>query len=57
VEDGAALVEWPERAGGRLPGVLLHVTLQATDTDSRTASLVGPAKWTRIFDETLTHAS
>ncbi len=57
VEDGAALVEWPERAGGRLPGALLHVGLQATEADSRTASLSGPAKWTRIFEESLTHGS
>jgi len=56
VEDGAALVEWPERAGGRLPGALLQVGLQAADADSRTASLSGPAKWTAIFEASVTHA-
>ncbi len=56
LEEGAALVEWPERADGRLPGALLHVGLSATDTDSRMALLSGPAKWTRFFEETLTHA-
>lgn len=56
VENGAALVEWPERAGGRLPGALLHVGLRATDADSRTASLSGPEKWTAIFEASVTHA-
>jgi tRNA threonylcarbamoyladenosine biosynthesis protein TsaE len=56
LEEGAALVEWPERADGRLPGALLHVELSATDTDSRMALLNGPAKWARFFEETLTHA-
>jgi len=56
VEDGVALVEWPERADGRLPGELLHVGLRATDANARMALLSGPAKWTPIFDESLTHA-
>ena len=56
LEDGAALVEWPGRAEGRLPGALLHVTLRAADTDSRTALIIGPAKWSRVFEDTLTHA-
>jgi len=56
VEDGAALVEWPERAGGRLPGALLQVGLRAADGDSRTVSLSGPAKWTAIFEASVTHA-
>ena len=56
VEDGVALVEWPERADGRLPGALLHVGLRATDANARTALLSGPAKWARIFEESLTHA-
>jgi len=56
VEDGAALVEWPERADGRLPGALLQVGLQAADADSRTASLSGPAKWAAIFEASVTHA-
>jgi len=56
VEDGVALVEWPERADGRLPGELLHVGLRATDANARMASLSGPAKWTPIFNESLTHA-
>src|ERR1700749_3279066 len=56
IEDGIALVEWPERADGRLPGALLHVGLRATDANARTALLSGPAKWTPIFEESLTHA-
>jgi tRNA threonylcarbamoyladenosine biosynthesis protein TsaE len=56
VEDGAALVEWPERADGRLPGALLHVELRAAEADSRTALIIGPAKWSRVLEDTLTHA-
>jgi tRNA threonylcarbamoyl adenosine modification protein YjeE len=55
VEDGAALVEWPERAEGRLPGALLHVALRAADADSRTALITGPPKWSRVLEDTLTN--
>jgi tRNA threonylcarbamoyl adenosine modification protein YjeE len=50
LEDGAALVEWPGHAGGRLPGRLLRVALTATGADSRTADLHGPAKWNTAFE-------
>ncbi len=42
--EGAALIEWPERAGDRLPGDALRVALSLAG-DGRTASLSGPAKW------------
>jgi tRNA threonylcarbamoyl adenosine modification protein YjeE len=44
LEDGAALIEWPERAGDRLPADALLVAL-AVDAGAHTASLRGPAKW------------
>jgi tRNA threonylcarbamoyl adenosine modification protein YjeE len=31
LDSGAALVEWPERAGGRLPSGTLHVRLELAD--------------------------
>jgi hypothetical protein len=43
LEDGAALIEWPERAAERLPADALNVFLQA-DTERR-ATLEGPIRW------------
>lgn len=45
LDDGAALIEWPERAGGRLPADMLHVALTISGPVSRKAHLRGPAKW------------
>ena len=43
LEDGAALIEWPERAEDRLPSDALTIHLSA-DTERR-AILEGPARW------------
>ena len=43
LEDGAALIEWPDRAAERLPPDALSVQLQA-DTERR-ATLEGPMRW------------
>jgi tRNA threonylcarbamoyl adenosine modification protein YjeE len=43
LEDGAALIEWPERAEGRLPPDALLVELSANQ--DRRARLEGPARW------------
>ncbi len=45
LDEGAALIEWPERAAGRLPAQTLHVALSITGPVSRDAKLSGPAKW------------
>lgn len=50
LSEGAALIEWPERAGGRLPSDMLHVAL-SIGQDARIAQLSGPAKWTRHFED------
>lgn len=44
LETGAALIEWPERAEGRLPADRLTVELNLQD-DGRRATLSGPARW------------
>jgi tRNA threonylcarbamoyl adenosine modification protein YjeE len=44
LEDGVALVEWPERAPEALPPDALHVRLAPALT-GRTARLTGPARW------------
>lgn len=49
LEDGAVLVEWPERAGGLLPDDALTVLLTMPDAQSRQADLTGPARWARLL--------
>ena len=45
LEDGAVLVEWPERAPEALPPEMtLHVRLGMED-GGRLARLTGPARW------------
>jgi tRNA threonylcarbamoyl adenosine modification protein YjeE len=47
--EGAALIEWPERAAGRLPPDTLHVAL-SIGQDTRSAQLSGLPKWARHFE-------
>jgi tRNA threonylcarbamoyl adenosine modification protein YjeE len=51
LEEGAALIEWPERAGNRLPGDALRIVLTATGAQSRRAEISGPIRWTSLFTE------
>jgi tRNA threonylcarbamoyladenosine biosynthesis protein TsaE len=44
LEDGAALIEWPERLEGRLPPDRLDIVL-AHDGEARRASLTGHGTW------------
>jgi tRNA threonylcarbamoyl adenosine modification protein YjeE len=53
LEEGAALIEWPERAGNRLPGDMLHVVLAADGP--RLARIEGPAKWAKVLEESSGH--
>jgi len=46
--DGAALVEWPERAPEALPPDALHVRLDMRD-GVRNARLTGPARWESVL--------
>lgn len=46
-EDEAWLVEWPERAEGRLRGAILEIVLEETaDPHARVAHINGDATWT-----------
>jgi tRNA threonylcarbamoyladenosine biosynthesis protein TsaE len=47
--NGAALIEWPERAPHRIPGDALHVHLAASGETARRATLSGPRRWAEIF--------
>jgi tRNA threonylcarbamoyl adenosine modification protein YjeE len=49
LEEGAVLIEWPERAGDRLPDDTLHVVLTATGPISRRADIVGPVRWESLL--------
>ncbi|HVU19107.1 MAG TPA: tRNA (adenosine(37)-N6)-threonylcarbamoyltransferase complex ATPase subunit type 1 TsaE [Rhizomicrobium sp.] len=49
--EGAALIEWPERAEGRLPSATLHIAITLTGADSRVAIINGPAKWAQCFED------
>jgi tRNA threonylcarbamoyl adenosine modification protein YjeE len=45
LEEGATLIEWPERAGKRLPEDMLHVLLTIEPSGGRTAKVHGPECW------------
>lgn len=49
--NGAALVEWPERAGSRQPADALRVKLEAVGPYGRRVRVSGPARWARVFME------
>lgn len=51
LDDGAALVEWPERALAWLPDDRLHISLSLKN-GARCADLSGPARWQTTFTET-----
>lgn len=53
---GAALIEWPEHAGDRLPVDALHVHLEVRGADGRRAKLTGPVRWASAFSEIASHA-
>jgi tRNA threonylcarbamoyladenosine biosynthesis protein TsaE len=46
--EGAVLIEWPERAGSRLPADALHVQLAIIDETSRRARISGPSRWAKL---------
>jgi tRNA threonylcarbamoyl adenosine modification protein YjeE len=47
--DGAVLIEWPERARGRMPANALEIQLSASGETMREAKLSGPARWRDIL--------
>jgi hypothetical protein len=52
LDEGAALIEWPENAGDRLPGDALLISLTTDGEHSRRAEIAGPARWASFFSET-----
>ena len=54
LDEGSALIEWPEHAGSFLPRDALHVALTLDDVGRR-ARITGPRRWAKAFAE-LNHA-
>lgn len=49
LDEGAALIEWPERAPGHIPADALHVDLTVSSDHTRHAKLYGPSRWSQIL--------
>jgi tRNA threonylcarbamoyladenosine biosynthesis protein TsaE len=45
LDEGAALIEWPERAANYIPEDALYVRMEVTGENSRRAYLSGPSHW------------
>ena len=50
LDEGAVLVEWPERAADRMPEDALRVELRITGENSREAHLSGAERWSQLMD-------
>ena len=50
LDEGAALIEWPEHAGTRLPPNALHIALSFSNTERR-ARINGPQRWAVAFGD------
>ena len=48
---GAALVEWPERAGARLPPSTLQVRLEIIGENERCVRIAGSTRWASAFGD------
>ena len=51
LDDGAVLIEWPERAPDRIPPDALHIKLTITGDHVRNAHVEGPARWSGVLKE------
>jgi tRNA threonylcarbamoyl adenosine modification protein YjeE len=49
VAEGAVIVEWPERAPGRMDADALHIRIAIVGENTRTVQFSGPARWARLF--------
>src|SRR3954464_4183747 len=50
LDQGAVLVEWPERAPEALPPAALHVRLSSRDSE-RLARITGPGRWQSLLHD------
>ncbi|MGD0867762.1 MAG: tRNA (adenosine(37)-N6)-threonylcarbamoyltransferase complex ATPase subunit type 1 TsaE [Rhizomicrobium sp.] len=49
LDQGAALIEWPERAPAYIPDDALHVRLEIERENVRRATMRGPRRWAEIL--------
>lgn len=49
LDEGAVLIEWPERAGARLPIDALHVVLSIEGETARRAEVSGVERWREVL--------
>ena len=49
LDEGAILVEWPERAPGLFPAESLNITLETTSESARRAHITAPKRWQDIL--------
>jgi tRNA threonylcarbamoyl adenosine modification protein YjeE len=57
LQGGAVLIEWPERAGTRLPPDALRIEMEIAGAHSRRALVSGPREWASRLSESVTHES
>jgi len=51
LDEGAVLIEWPEKAPNAIPSNALHIKLTIADDRSRNAHIEGPSRWSGILKE------
>ncbi|HEX4158331.1 MAG TPA: tRNA (adenosine(37)-N6)-threonylcarbamoyltransferase complex ATPase subunit type 1 TsaE [Rhizomicrobium sp.] len=51
IGDGAVLVEWPERAPGRIPRDALRIRIGILGENERAVQFSGPARWARMISD------
>jgi tRNA threonylcarbamoyl adenosine modification protein YjeE len=49
VAEGAVIVEWPERAPGRIPADSLRIHIGIVGENERAMQFSGPARWAQLF--------
>jgi tRNA threonylcarbamoyladenosine biosynthesis protein TsaE len=51
LDEGAVLIEWPEKAPNAIPPGALHIKLTITSDRSRNAHIEGPSRWSDVLKE------
>jgi tRNA threonylcarbamoyladenosine biosynthesis protein TsaE len=51
LDEGAVLIEWPEKAPNAIPPDVLHIKLTITNDRSRNAHIEGPSRWSEYLKE------
>jgi tRNA threonylcarbamoyl adenosine modification protein YjeE len=49
LDEGAVLIEWPERAPDRIPADALYISLTIASERGRLARITGPSRWSEIL--------